>query len=216
MNVLSLDCSTTTASLSLLNDGDLAAERVWFESRSRHEGLFAAGAAAMAEAGWRWDEVELFAVGRGPGAYSGVRVSLLAVQAWAAPGRVPVVAVSSMEAAALERMERDGLPEVVVVGDARRDTIWYGAVRRDAVDAMATEWKVGARAEAVDLLRGTAPLVTPHRDVLTDLIGGALADRWLAEPLMPKAHAIAQLAFRRRAAGQPSEPLVPIYLHAAV
>ena len=213
MKILSLDCSTTTASLALLDDNDLVAERVWFESRSRHEGLFAAGALAMAEARWRWDEVEWFVVGRGPGAYSGVRVSLLAVQAWAAPGRVPVVSVSSMEAAALERMERDGLPEVVVVGDARRDTIWYGVVRRDAV---ATEWKVCSRVEATEVLSGATPLVTPHRDALTDLLGGPLADRWLAEPLMPTARAIARLAARRHAAGKPSEPLVPIYLHAAV
>lgn len=216
MNVLSLDCSTTTASLALIDDSGLIAERVWFEERARHEGLFEFGIAAMAEAGWRWEDLTLFTVGRGPGAYSGLRVSLLAVQAWAAPGRIPVVAVSSMEAAAWAVMDREGLDALMVVGDARRQSVWYGEVRRECIDATPAVWLVVGREEFVTIMKPGLAIATPHREVLSDVRAANPAFLWRDDPFIPRALDVARLAQRRMASPLPPEALVPLYMHAAV
>jgi len=216
MRLLSLDCSTTTASLALIDDSGLVAERVWFEERARHEGLFEFGVAAMAEAGWRWEELTLFTVGRGPGAYSGLRVSLLAAQAWAAPGRIPVVAVSSMEAAAMALMDREGLDALLVVGDARRQSVWYGEVRRACLDTDPTSWQVIGREEFVTKMSPGLSIASPHREVLTDLRAANLSIRWHDDPLIPRAVDVARLAQRRLTSPIPPEALTPLYMHAAV
>jgi tRNA threonylcarbamoyl adenosine modification protein YeaZ len=216
MKLLSLDCSTTTASLSLIGDAGLVSERVWFEERARHEGLFEAGVSAMAEAGWRWEELSLFTVGRGPGAYSGLRVSLLAAQAWAAPNQFPVVAVSSMEAAALELMEQNNLNDLLVVGDARRKSVWFGHVRRELINHMPTVWHVIAHDQFAAQVPPNTMVATPHPDALAALKLTIEPARWLPETVTPNARAVARLAQMRIKDGMTPEALVPIYMHAAV
>ncbi len=207
MKILALDCSTTQASMALFDDDTLVAQTGWFEERSRHERLFDAGAALMRGAGWQWAELELFAVGRGPGAYSGLRVSLLAVQAWAAPGGRPVVAVSSMEAAARLWLEATGSAALWVVGDARREAWWYGHVTRDRKDEP-VPWRVAPRTDVLRAIPTETPVATPHPAAVTG---------WpTAHVLTPDAAAIARLAKLRLHSSVPPEPLVPLYLHAAV
>ncbi|HMO04452.1 MAG TPA: tRNA (adenosine(37)-N6)-threonylcarbamoyltransferase complex dimerization subunit type 1 TsaB [Kiritimatiellia bacterium] len=207
MKTLALDCSTPQASMALFEDDRLVAETGWFEERSRHERLFDAGAELMHEAGWRWEELELFAVGRGPGAYSGLRVSLLAAQAWAAPGRRPVVAVSSMEASARVWLEATGSPSLWVVGDARRATWWYGEVIRGQTGTP-VPWRVAPCTEIERIIPANVPVATPHPVVVTT---------WpTAHVMIPDAPAIARLARTRLHSSVPPEPLLPLYLHAAV
>lgn len=207
MKTLALDCSTPQASMALLDGDRLVAQAGWFEERSRHERLFEAGADLMREAGWRWAELALFAVGRGPGAYSGLRVSLLAVQAWAAPGGCPVMAVSSMEAAARVWLEASGSPAVWVVGDARREAWWYGEVTRNRAGEP-VPWQVAPRAEVRHAIPAGVPVATPHPAAIT-----AWPD---AHVLTPDALAVARLARSRLRSSVPPEPLTPLYLHAAV
>lgn len=206
MRILALDCSTPQASMALFEDDMLVAETGWFEERSRHERLFDAGAELLRGAGWRWEELELFAVGRGPGAYSGLRVSLLAVQAWAAPGGRPVVAVSSMEASARVWLEATGSPSLWVVGDARRATWWFGEVVREQTGTP-VPWRVAPSADIERIIPANVPVATPHPAVVT---------AWPTHTLVPDATAVARLARAHRSSSVPPEPLLPLYLHAAV
>ena len=71
--------------------------------------------------------VDLFAVAAGPGSFTGVRVGLTTVKAWAEVYRRPVVAVSRLEAVALQA--RGGTEYVGAVINARRGQV-FGAVYR--------------------------------------------------------------------------------------
>jgi len=215
MNVLSLDCSTTKASAQLWCDGKPGPAVAWEAERARHEGLFDRLRVLLAEAGWSWVELGLYVVGRGPGAYSGLRVSLLAVQALAEPGGVPVMAVSSMEAMALGLMVRHGLDELTVVGDARRDSFWHGRCVRATLLQSPVEWSVAKLSEASNVLSGARNLVSPHGDslrALRETVGG----HWLDGAPVPTAADVYALVMARRAAGAASDPLLPLYLHPAV
>jgi tRNA threonylcarbamoyladenosine biosynthesis protein TsaB len=215
MKILSLDCSTAQASIALLENGEVCRDLFWVAERARHEDVADRLAAVMGAAGWRWDEVDLFTVGRGPGAYSGLRSSLLAMQALAAPGGTPVLAVSSMDALALRLMTEMEIDSLTIVGDARRNSLWMGHCERQAIHQHATPWRIIPRL-ATALPNSGTPLATPHWNALEDMYRQTPERLWIKEAQYPSAEDVARLAQIRRNAGASAEPLAPLYLHDAV
>lgn len=131
MKVLAIDGSTERASLALLSAGEVVATEAVAVGHRRSQGLFDGAQRLLSRTGWTLDDVEAFAVGRGPGTYTGLRVSLTAAQGWALPGRKPVWTVSSAAALAAELFsEQLTWEQVVISGSARRDTIWAAVFER--------------------------------------------------------------------------------------
>lgn len=194
MKLLALEFSTETASLALLDGGAVAAAAAVEASHRRSQGLFAAAEGLLHGAGWTFADVGAFAVGRGPGSYAGLRVSLTAANGWALPEHKPVWTVSSGAALAAELFaEQPEVPRVVVSGDARRGMIWAGLFERGEGLGVRPvgEWKLWPTAA-----RGTE-------------WPGA---RWAEPARAPKAEWVGRLFF----AGGASEDRQPIYLHPAV
>ena len=190
MKLLALEFSTETASLALLDGGAVVAATAVDAGHRRSQGLFAAAEGLLRGAGWTFADVGAFAVGRGPGSYTGLRVSLTAARGWALPEHKPVWTVSSGAALAAEIFaEQPEIPRVAVAGDARRGTIWAGLFARAA--GQVGDWKLLPSAA-----RGQE-------------WPGAL---WAEPALAPKAEWVGRLFF----AGGASEELQPIYLHPAV
>ena len=194
MKLMALEFSAEAASLALLADGTAVAAAPVDASQRRSQGLFAAAEDLLRRAGWTLADVDAFAVGRGPGSYTGLRVSLTAARGWALPGGKPVWTVGSAAALAGEIFaERPEISRAVVSGDARRGTIWAGLFARGAGGRaqQVGEWKL-LPAEA----RGTE---------WTDAT-------WVEPGRAPQAEWVGRLFF----AGGASEALQPIYLHPAV
>jgi tRNA threonylcarbamoyl adenosine modification protein YeaZ len=190
MKLMALEFSTDAASLALLEDGSVIAAAFVDAGQRRSQGLFDAAEALLQRAGWRLADVDAFAVGRGPGSYTGLRVSITAANGWALPFGKLVWTVGSGSALAAEVFaERPELAQVVVSGDARRGTIWAGLFARNA--RQVGEWKL-LPAEA----RGTE-------------WPGA---HWVEPGRAPQAEWVGRLFF----AGGASEERQPIYLHPAV
>lgn len=98
----------------------------------RSQNLFPAAEKLLEDAGVGWGALDAFAVGIGPGSYTGLRVAITAARGWALPGGRPVWTCPSAAALAAEVFAEDsGLDAVVVHGDARRGTRWVGLCRRD-------------------------------------------------------------------------------------
>jgi tRNA threonylcarbamoyl adenosine modification protein YeaZ len=190
MKLLALEFSTDSASLALLADGAVVAAAPVDAGHRRSQGLFDAAEALLKRAGWTLAEVDAFAVGRGPGSYTGLRVSLTAANGWALPFGKPVWTVGSAAALAAEIfLERPGVAQIATWGDARRGTIWAGLFARNA--GQVGEWK-------------TMPV---------ELRGAEWPDACWVEPgRAPKAEWVGRLFF----AGGASEERQPIYLHPAV
>ena len=160
----------------------------------RSQSLFPAAEKLLADAGVAWSGIDAYAVGIGPGSYTGLRVAITAARGWALPMGRPVWTCPSAAALAAEVFEEDaGLDAVVVHGDARRGTRWAGLFRRDG--------RVLARQEG-------------EFAVLPE---GELAERWagvvrVAEERVPRAEWVGRLYF----AGGESGGLSPIYMNPAV
>ncbi len=194
MKVLALEFSTEAASLALLEDGAVAASLPVDAGQRRSQGLFDAAEAILKGAGWTFADLGAFAAGRGPGSYTGLRVSMTAARGWALPEGKPVWSVSSGAALAAEIFaEKPEVAQVVVAGDARRGTIWAGLFERGE--------GIGAKPVGDWML-----LPAEARDAEWP------AAHWVEAGRVPKAEWVGRLFF----AGGASEELQPIYLHPAV
>ena len=126
MLTLAVDQSTAVNSVALLDGEAVLWETRWTRAEARGPQLVAVIEAALAGLGRAPAQIEAFAVGVGPGSYSGLRMSISAVRAWALPGGRPVCGVSSAEALARDAMDETGARTAAVAGDARRGRLWLG------------------------------------------------------------------------------------------
>jgi tRNA threonylcarbamoyl adenosine modification protein YeaZ len=199
MIVLASEFSREDSTLALLEGEKGSAPRLVAEvpvnARDRRsQSLFPAAEKLLAEAGVAWSAIDAYAVGIGPGSYTGLRVSITAARGWALPQNRPVWTCPSAAALAAECFAGDpSLDAAVIHGDARRGTRWAALYRRDATALARQEGEF---------------VVLPE---------GELAERWpgvarIAEDRAPRAEWVGRLFF----AGGESGPLSPIYMNPAV
>ena len=198
MHLLAFETSGPRGSLALWHDCETGRLETFTSDRGHNSALFAPLAALLPQA----SELELIAVGTGPGSYTGVRVGLSAALGIGLARSVQVVGIPSIcalvHAAAEERY--------AVVGDARRGSWWWAEVtcgRLDAAPVIGTAEETAARAAA-----STRRLYTP------DLQSPAFCE---AHPTVPRADILAQRAAaltEQECARLAAIPPEPLYLHA--
>ncbi|HEY1909167.1 MAG TPA: tRNA (adenosine(37)-N6)-threonylcarbamoyltransferase complex dimerization subunit type 1 TsaB, partial [Myxococcaceae bacterium] len=195
---LALDSSTLTLSLAVGRPGEaepVAAERLGPPAKTS-DLLPGALTDLLCRAGLTLADVRGFAVGLGPGSFTGLRIGLATVKGLAYARRLGVVGASSLAALALE-----GPAEVTmaVVAVARRGELYVGRYRRHGagVESLAPE---EAWTEA-DLARwlGSEPearvLGPAVHAVRTSLLAAGVPESSLLEmPDIPSAWAVARLA----------------------
>jgi tRNA threonylcarbamoyladenosine biosynthesis protein TsaB len=213
---LALELSSRHGSAALLSGREILAEETWDEKDYRGQHVFRILPGMLRKASVSLEAVDVFAVGRGPGSYSGMRVAITAAQGFALPGRKTVYTVSSGEALAQEMSEREKVSPIAVVGDARRGTVWFGVFETgNQVMTQVKPWTVLAPDKlAAELPPGTL-VVSPDWNKLAPILKG-LNQKCLEQEHFPRARIVGQLALRKLELGVPSEALVPIYTQPAV
>ncbi len=137
MITLGIELSSRQGSVALLKDGALLAEKTWVGERVRHNTIFQTLEDLLKEANVSYGDISLYAVGRGPGSFSGMRMSFAVAQVLALPTKTEVRAVSSGAALALQVAQtflsvpggQTGMSapqKIAVIGDARREQFWVG------------------------------------------------------------------------------------------
>jgi tRNA threonylcarbamoyladenosine biosynthesis protein TsaB len=126
MNILAVDTSLPALSVALLSDGRPVAAIALEGANSRNEKLLPAVDWAFDESGFDRTTLELLAVTRGPGSFTGVRVGLATIQGLSAALDLPVCAMSTHQAIA-----HGHSGPTLVYGDAGRSefyaSVWDGA-----------------------------------------------------------------------------------------
>ena len=134
MLILAVDTSTRMGSAAILRDSEVLAEVSGYEETPYSSRIFRDVAVLQDRAGCTLEQIDLFAVASGPGSFTGLRVGLTAVKAWAEIHRKPVAAVSGLEAIAVEALP-DGASEAKWIApflDARRGQLFGAIYRRGA------------------------------------------------------------------------------------
>ncbi len=215
MNLLALDTATEACSVALLQ-GDALIDASELAPRRHAERVLPMAEALLAEAGLVRSQIDGIAVGRGPGAFTGVRLAVSVAQGLAFALDIPVVTVSSLAALAMEAPADDAATLAVI--DARMGEIYAGCFRRgDDGLAVALDEERVCRADDLVLPRAQAWNVVGtgwggYEPVLRDKLPSpprrAEAERY------PQARHVARLAMPRFAAGDTLEPeqVLPVYL----
>jgi tRNA threonylcarbamoyladenosine biosynthesis protein TsaB len=126
MKLLALDAATEACSAALYHDGE-ARERFEIAPRRHAELLLPMAKELLAEAGWRLQDLDALAFGRGPGAFTGVRIAAGLIQGLAYGANLPVAPVSDLAAQALRCAREQGARKVLCLQDARMGEVYWAA-----------------------------------------------------------------------------------------
>ena len=153
MNILALETATDACSVALLTANGVCEEHV-VAPRRHTELLFAMIDRVLAQAGINRRALDLIAFGRGPGAFTGVRIAAAAAQGIAAAHDLPLAPVSTLAALAVGGARCFGAARIVAAIDARRGEIYAGGWRFEGSDPIGT-------CLFADTLQAPAALVLP-------------------------------------------------------
>jgi tRNA threonylcarbamoyl adenosine modification protein YeaZ len=218
MKILAIEQSTAMASVAVLVDGEVVCERRWVDARAWEHRFFPILEEVIREAPLDLAEVDGFAVGIGPGSFSGIRIAVAAARAFAAPGARPVAGVPSAQALAEDVARESGAGAVTIVGDARRNQMWVAGYR-DSGGRMEEAHPISLA--ALDRLSDTvlegSVVATSEWDRLGSRLRDGLArDRLIEESRFAVAGVVGRLAWLDARQGRAGREPVPIYLHPPV
>jgi tRNA threonylcarbamoyl adenosine modification protein YeaZ len=219
MFILAIDMSTTVGSLALLNDDSIVTETVWDEDTSRNQRLFSVLPEMLKKAGIDPVAIDLFCIGLGPGAFSGLRISLSAIRGLALPDSKPIFGLSSAEAMAWQLIRLENKASVTVVGDARRSTLWLAEFKADgAVVTMTIPFTLVKWEELPGKLSTGTTVVSPDWGRIGEKLIASMPSgcELVRQRCTPTARSVALLALAKLRNGEKSLPLNPIYLHPPV
>ncbi len=215
--LLAIDTSTEACSAALLV-GDDVGERYQVAPRAHARLILSMVDELMTEAGLRPQQLDAVAFGRGPGAFTGVRIAAGVVQGIAFGADLPVVPVSSLAALAQEAMDDDGEDQVLAAIEARMGEVYWGAYRRDG-EGYARRLGEEEVASAADVVvpdagdwAGAGSGWGAYGEALTRRLDGRVT-RCLPERF-PRARAVARLGARGWRCGEGVAPheALPVYL----
>lgn len=217
MKLLAIDTATEACSAALLLDGELR-ERYELLGRGHAERILPMVDELLAEAGVGLRALDGIAFGRGPGAFTGVRIAVSLAQGLAFGADLPVVGVSDLAALARLVLDRERTEAALVCLDARMNEVyWAEALPRPDGGIELIAERLGPPAEVVPSLPPTRSLAGAGHGWaayprLAERLGTRLAV--LRPQLLPRAAQVATLAALEFAAGRAvrAEFALPVYL----
>ncbi|MCG8293543.1 tRNA (adenosine(37)-N6)-threonylcarbamoyltransferase complex dimerization subunit type 1 TsaB [Pseudomonas entomophila] len=123
--LLALDTATEACSVALLHDGKVTSHYEVIP-RMHAQKLLPMIKQLLADAGVALGAVDAIAFGRGPGAFTGVRIAIGVVQGLAFALERPVLPVSNLAALAQGALRERGAQQVAAAIDARMDEVYWG------------------------------------------------------------------------------------------
>jgi tRNA threonylcarbamoyladenosine biosynthesis protein TsaB len=220
MKLLAIDTATEACSAAL-GVGEMILTRYEEPGRAHAERILPIIDELLAEAGLALSQLDAIAFGRGPGAFTGLRIAAGVVQGLAFGAGLPVIAVSNLEALAARALaERPGAGAIACI-DARMAEVYWCAFRYlgpDDMVALGSERVTPPDAVTLDVLlsekhawigAGTGFGAYSTLGALLGLRADAIAGA-----LLPRAQEILRIAQREFRAGRVLAPeqAVPVYL----
>lgn len=225
MKLLALDTASELCSAALWLDAQVLA-RESHAPRAHAALILPMVDALLAEAGLALTALDAIAFGRGPGAFTGVRLAAAIAQGLGFASKRPLIAISDLRASAAQALQQAADTQAVLVcQDARMEEVYWGCFERGVAPAGAIPTVIAVGPEGVAPAASVALPAQWGRGV--SVIGAGtgfaaypeltrrLQDRLtLTVPqLQPRAREIAWLAAQDgMAAAIDAEEALPVYL----
>lgn len=219
MKILAIDTATQYFSVALYNDGDIC-EEFSHAPRQHAKLLLPTAEGLLQQAGWQLAELDGIAFGRGPGAFTGLRIAAAAAQGMGYAANLPVVPVSSLAATALGAAREFDASQLAVAFDARMGEVYWACYQYvDQQLKAVTDEQVCLPSDILAPPFESALAVADgwpvHQTELTTALPEVAIQRLdQADLWAPHAADIARLAAVELASGKefPAEQALPIYL----
>lgn len=130
MLILAIDTSTRSGSVAVLRGQEQLGVVASNGNEPNSSGLFRDVSSLLERLQLKLGQIDLFAVAAGPGSFTGLRVGLTAVKAWAEVFHKPVAAISTLEAIAAQSRGAAGL--LAAFFAAGRGQVFGGLYARQA------------------------------------------------------------------------------------
>lgn len=211
MKLLAFETATEACSVALWIDGQVR-ERFEIAPRRHAELTLPWAGQLLADAGIARSQLDAIAVGRGPGAFTGVRLAIAIAQGIALALDRPVVPVSTLAALALQSQG----DRILAAIDARMGEVYLGAFARADGDVLAMDAEVVAKPDAAVVSDGDWHAVGTGFAADQGALRTRLQSRLLSidASALPHAGDVARLAVLAFARGEvlPPERIEPAYL----
>ncbi|UJJ30758.1 tRNA (adenosine(37)-N6)-threonylcarbamoyltransferase complex dimerization subunit type 1 TsaB [Halopseudomonas maritima] len=210
--LLALDTATECCSAALLHEGSVTA-RSEVIPRQHAQRLLPMIEELLSERELRLQDVDALVFGRGPGAFTGVRIATGMVQGLAFAADKPVIAISNLAALAQRAWREHGTDTVAAAIDARMDEVYWGLYGlQDGVMQPLDEERVCAP-EAVSLPVGVSSVAGAGTGwQYADRLAVSVTQSW--PQMLPDASDLITLALPRWLAGEvvDAADAQPVYL----
>jgi tRNA threonylcarbamoyladenosine biosynthesis protein TsaB len=215
MRLLAVDAATELCSVALLNGGE-SISRSAQSGRPHARQILGMVDAVLAEAGLSLSMLDGIAASIGPGAFTGVRISVAVAQGLAFGAGLPVIPVTTLEALACASL-RGGATHALACLDARMGEVYWGCFAAQVSRGLAASSaaRVGppgsVELPAGGVYRGIGRGFAAYPAL--EQLPGLEFDPKDAEAL-PNAREFASLGALRLGAGEGVDPadLTPLYL----
>ena len=215
---LGIETSGLVGLIALRREGQLLAEVELDHARRRHaQTLISEIQQLLRTHDVKPSDVELLAVSRGPGSFTGLRVGVVFGKVFSFATGCRLVAVDTLQAAAAAAP--DEVSEVMAIADAQRDEVFVGRYLRaangdwDRVGEVVIRSNEAFIAEAVERANASFAVTGPGLLKVAELLPPSI--RKLApEQWHPRASIVAQIGERMAARGEFSDAaeFEPFYL----
>jgi tRNA threonylcarbamoyladenosine biosynthesis protein TsaB len=128
-HILAIETSTAACSAALCRDSEVL-ERYVLAPRQHAALILPMIESVLLEADIGVQQLDAIAFGRGPGAFTGVRIAASIVQGIAFAAELPVLPVSTLAALALGALRETGEMQALAALDARKDEVYWGCYRQ--------------------------------------------------------------------------------------
>ncbi|HEY5972211.1 MAG TPA: tRNA (adenosine(37)-N6)-threonylcarbamoyltransferase complex dimerization subunit type 1 TsaB [Pseudoxanthomonas sp.] len=213
MKLLAFETATEACSVAVYLDGEVI-ERHEIAPRLHAEYALPWAEALLAEASIAKSQLDAIAISRGPGAFTGVRLAIALAQGIALALDKPVVAVSTLQAIAVQANGE----RVLAAIDARMGEVYVGAFVRKGDELTAVSTEIVCAPQAVTLpdgeigWHGVGTGFAAANGILQQHLGAQLAS--VDTAALPHAADVARLAAVAFARGEALAPerVEPAYL----
>jgi tRNA threonylcarbamoyladenosine biosynthesis protein TsaB len=216
--ILALDTSTPACSVALNIDG-VVLEDFRMAPRLHNDLILPMVDQILGQAGLTLADLDAIAFGRGPGSFTGLRISAGVVQGLAFGADLPVIPVSTLAALSLEGFQKTGKHNWLAALDARMGEIYMGGYSVDKVegryqiDSLIDEcvMKPAALSAFSTSFNGVGSGWC-YEEILTSLL--PISPTHILTDLAPRAACIAELALLQFQKGEmvSSYDAIPTYL----
>ncbi len=216
MYCLNLDTSTNTFSLALSKDGKVLRFRNAEGKKLLENSIIPTIDRLLESAGVSLEQVDVFAIGLGPGSFTSLRVGLATIKAFAIAGAKKVIGIGSLDIIA-QAHKGTACDAICVLVDARRGQVYSCTFDRNG--QRQGEYILATPDKVLTALKGKVLFVGDGLALYGELIKTqkhitpifADQDAWY-----PQAKYLAELAQQRITTNTFDNPIsvVPIYLYA--